>query len=203
MSSVAMKMCDAVTAVQSCDRQPWLLSIRHGAYLPTLMDNKAVVNNHPVLEAGWKLDCVDKRHGGSQCLWLPDGTKVTLEYDANKYKLFVLCRHPTAHKLRTVPIDWVDCHIEDLAIDDGTKPVQGKNCTLEIPIIDSASMIEELEMESTWITQEDAKAKKGEAATSVDNKVVDNREEKKKETAQNAAIFDPNNKINWKLMLGH
>eukprot|EP00957_Ditylum_brightwellii_P033752 2557989-Ditylum_brightwellii.AAC.1 len=41
MSSVAMKTCDTVTAVQN----------------------------------SWKLDCVAKRHGGSQCLWLPDWTK--------------------------------------------------------------------------------------------------------------------------------
>eukprot|EP00957_Ditylum_brightwellii_P117846 8990112-Ditylum_brightwellii.AAC.1 len=51
MKSVAMKTCDAVTAVQNSDGQPWLLGIRHGAYLPTLMDDKAVVNNHLVCEA--------------------------------------------------------------------------------------------------------------------------------------------------------
>eukprot|EP00957_Ditylum_brightwellii_P083483 6346480-Ditylum_brightwellii.AAC.1 len=49
-------------------------------------------------------------------------------------------RHPTAHELRMIPIDWVDCHIEDLEIDDRTKPVQRKNCTLETPIIDPASV---------------------------------------------------------------
>eukprot|EP00957_Ditylum_brightwellii_P135118 10301730-Ditylum_brightwellii.AAC.1 len=130
------------------------------AYLPTLTGDKAVVNNCLVREANWKLACVAKRHGGSQCLWLPDGTKVSLEYDANKYKLFVMCRHPTAHELRTIPIDWEDYHIEDLKIDDGTKPAQRKNCTLETPIVDPASVVEEPEMESTWITQEDAKAKK-------------------------------------------
>eukprot|EP00957_Ditylum_brightwellii_P012780 966301-Ditylum_brightwellii.AAC.1 len=76
-------MCDTVTAVQNSDGQPWIPGIRCGAYFPTLMNNKAVVNDHLVHEAGWKLDCVAKRHGGSQCLWLPDGTKVSLEYDAN------------------------------------------------------------------------------------------------------------------------
>eukprot|EP00957_Ditylum_brightwellii_P127543 9726476-Ditylum_brightwellii.AAC.1 len=167
------------------------------------MDDEAVVNNHLVCEAGWKFDCVAKKHGGSQCLWLPDGTKVPLEYDANKYKLFVMCRHLTAHELRTIPINCVDCHIEDLAIDNGTKLVRRKNCTLETPIIYSASVIEEPKMESTWITQEDAKAKEGEAATSADNKVVDNGKGKKEETAQNEAILDPNNIINWKLTLGH
>eukprot|EP00957_Ditylum_brightwellii_P108995 8314475-Ditylum_brightwellii.AAC.1 len=68
MNSVAMKMCDAVTAVQSGDRQPWLLGIRCGAYFPTLTDDEAVVNNHLVHEAGWKFGCVAKRYGGSQCL---------------------------------------------------------------------------------------------------------------------------------------
>eukprot|EP00957_Ditylum_brightwellii_P149586 11390846-Ditylum_brightwellii.AAC.1 len=58
-------------------------------------------------------------------------------------------------------------------------------------------------MESTQITHEDVKAKEVEAATSADNKFVDNREDKKENTVQNEVILDPNNKINWKLMLGH
>eukprot|EP00957_Ditylum_brightwellii_P072518 5511484-Ditylum_brightwellii.AAC.1 len=64
MSSVAMKTHDAVTAVQSGDGQPWLLGIICGAYLPTLTDDKVVVNIHLVCEVDWKLDCVAKRHGG-------------------------------------------------------------------------------------------------------------------------------------------
>eukprot|EP00957_Ditylum_brightwellii_P002010 154851-Ditylum_brightwellii.AAC.2 len=75
MSLVIMKMCDTVTVVQNGDGQHWLLGIRCGAHSQTLTDNKTVVNNHLVCEAGLKLDCVAKRHGGSQCLWLPDGTK--------------------------------------------------------------------------------------------------------------------------------
>eukprot|EP00957_Ditylum_brightwellii_P105594 8050818-Ditylum_brightwellii.AAC.1 len=127
MSSVAMKTCDGVTAMKSGDGQTWLMGIRCGAYSPTLTNDKEVVNNHLVCEAGWKLDCVAKQHGGSQCIWFPDGNKVPLEYDANKYKLFVMCRHPTTYTLRMIPIHWVDCHIEDLEIDDGTKPVRKKN----------------------------------------------------------------------------
>eukprot|EP00957_Ditylum_brightwellii_P197643 15057371-Ditylum_brightwellii.AAC.1 len=87
-------------------------------------------------------------------------------------------RHPTAHELRTIPIDWT-------------------------PVIDSASVIKEPEMEFTCITQEDAKAKEGEASASADNKVVDNGEKKKENIVQNEAILDPNNKINWKLTLSH
>eukprot|EP00957_Ditylum_brightwellii_P117037 8927402-Ditylum_brightwellii.AAC.1 len=70
-----MKACDVVTFVQSNDGQPQLLGIRCGVYSPTLIDDKAVVNNHLVHEVDWKLDCVAKRHRGSHCLWLPDGTK--------------------------------------------------------------------------------------------------------------------------------
>eukprot|EP00957_Ditylum_brightwellii_P184601 14059178-Ditylum_brightwellii.AAC.1 len=79
MSSVAMKTCDVITAVQSGDGQTWFMGIRRGAYSPTLTDDKAIVNNHLVCEAGWKLDCVAKQHGGSQCLWFPDGNKITQE----------------------------------------------------------------------------------------------------------------------------
>eukprot|EP00957_Ditylum_brightwellii_P030331 2297061-Ditylum_brightwellii.AAC.1 len=86
MSSVTMKMCDMVTAVQSADGQNRLMGIQRGAYSPTLMDDEAVMNHHLVCEAGWKLNCVAMMHGGSQCLWFPDGNKVPLEYETNKYK---------------------------------------------------------------------------------------------------------------------
>eukprot|EP00957_Ditylum_brightwellii_P002009 154851-Ditylum_brightwellii.AAC.1 len=56
-------------------------------------------------------------------------------------------------------------------------------------------------MESTWITQEDAK--ENETASSAGNVVVNNKKDKKEETAQTDAIHGTNNNINWKLMLGH
>eukprot|EP00957_Ditylum_brightwellii_P024975 1888681-Ditylum_brightwellii.AAC.1 len=117
MSSVALKTYDEVTAVQREDGQTWLMGIRCGAYSPTLTDNEAVVNNHWVHEAGWKLDCVAKWHGGSQCIW-----------------------YPTSYELKMIPIHWVDCHIDDLEINDGTKPVQKKNQTLDTLIINLSSM---------------------------------------------------------------
>eukprot|EP00957_Ditylum_brightwellii_P083127 6320266-Ditylum_brightwellii.AAC.1 len=67
-----------------------------------------------IWEAGWQVDCMAKRHGGLQSFWFPNRDEIPLEYDANKYKLYIKCKCPTARELKTIPIQWVDCHIEDL-----------------------------------------------------------------------------------------
>eukprot|EP00957_Ditylum_brightwellii_P111453 8500840-Ditylum_brightwellii.AAC.1 len=74
-------------------------------------------------EAGWQADCVARQHGRSQSICFPNGDDVPLEYDTTKYKLFIKCCNPTAKKVKTFPTQWIDCHINDLEIDSGTKPV--------------------------------------------------------------------------------
>eukprot|EP00957_Ditylum_brightwellii_P194389 14804248-Ditylum_brightwellii.AAC.1 len=91
------------------------------------MDGKAVVNDHFIFGEGWQLDCVAKRHGGSQQMCFPNGDTIPLEYDTTKYKLYVKCCTPTQKELRTVPIHWIDCHVEDLNIINGKKPVHRKS----------------------------------------------------------------------------
>jgi len=46
---------------------------------------------------------------------------VPLQYDATAYKMYVQCRAPTQEELRYIPVNWIDCHTEDLLIDDGKK----------------------------------------------------------------------------------
>ena len=50
---------------------------------------------------------------------------VPLQYDATAYKMYVQCRALTQIELRSIPVNWIDCHIEDLLIDEGKK--QGRD----------------------------------------------------------------------------
>jgi hypothetical protein len=55
---------------------------------------------------------------------LDNGKKVwPLQYDANKYKMYFKCHCPTAVEVSQIKIHWVDCHIEDLAIEKGIHPI--------------------------------------------------------------------------------
>ena len=124
MQSVPMKLCDSVTAVLNSEGNVALFGVRRCGYSPTLTENEAVINNHFLREAGWMVDCVSKRHGGTQSLSPQQGDTWPMEYDPNKYKLYLKCRAPTASELRRIPIQWVTCHMEDLAIEQGIKPVR-------------------------------------------------------------------------------
>jgi len=129
MSSVPMQLCDAVTATLDDEGHVNLFGVRRCGFSPTLTDDEAVINNHFLREAGWKADCVANRHGGTQSLF-PSGGKVwPLQYDANKYKMYLKCRCPTAAELSRLKIYWVDCHIEDLAIEKGLRPVRRQPVT--------------------------------------------------------------------------
>eukprot|EP00957_Ditylum_brightwellii_P100837 7685370-Ditylum_brightwellii.AAC.1 len=123
MSRVAMQLCDAVTAILNRDGQVRLLGVKRGVYSPTLTNDEAVVNTHLIRETGWQADCVARQHDGSQSIWFPNGDDVPLDYDAMKYKLFIKCCNPTPKEVKTIPIQWIDCHIDDLETDSGTKPV--------------------------------------------------------------------------------
>ncbi len=101
-----------------------LLGVLRAGYSPTLNDGEAVVNTHLMREAGIAVDATAVRHGGGQRLDLDAETRVPLEYDATKYKMYVACRAPTHTEMETCEIRWIDCHIEDLMIDDGQKPVR-------------------------------------------------------------------------------
>eukprot|EP00957_Ditylum_brightwellii_P151799 11559367-Ditylum_brightwellii.AAC.1 len=111
MSDVSMQCCDPVTAVMTGNGQVQLLGVWKGCYSPTLTDNEAVVDNHLIKEASWN------------CLWLPSGEEVPLEYNTKYYKMYICCCKPTILELQALPVYWVECHIEDLAIDSGHKSI--------------------------------------------------------------------------------
>eukprot|EP00957_Ditylum_brightwellii_P010682 808652-Ditylum_brightwellii.AAC.1 len=123
MSGLSMQFCDAVTAILNGNGQAQLLGVKRGVYAPILTDDEAVINTHFIQEAGGQVDCVAKCHGGSQSIWFPNGDNVLLEYNATKYKLFVKCCHPTPMEMKTIHIQRIDCHINDLEIDSGAKPI--------------------------------------------------------------------------------
>lgn len=135
MNSVPMQLCDAVTAIIDDDGQLNLFGVRRCGFSPTLTDDEAVINNHFLREAGWKADCVAIRHGGSQSIFPKAGKVWPLQYDANKYKMYLKCRCPTAAELSSLHIHWVDCHIEDLAIETGHRPVRRQPLTKLGPMI--------------------------------------------------------------------
>eukprot|EP00957_Ditylum_brightwellii_P010174 768845-Ditylum_brightwellii.AAC.1 len=97
-----------------------------GIYSPDLTKDEAVVNNHLCCEAGWQLDCVAKHHGGLHSIWFPNADTIPLEYDTIKYKMYLPCCCPTQKELATIPIQWIDCHLEDLEIDKGNHPIRRK-----------------------------------------------------------------------------
>eukprot|EP00957_Ditylum_brightwellii_P170251 12960491-Ditylum_brightwellii.AAC.1 len=75
------------------------------------------------VQNGWQVYEVAKHHGGAQSVWFPNGDELPLEYDATKYKMFLQCQKPSPLEIKTILIQWIYCYIEDLQIDDGTKPI--------------------------------------------------------------------------------
>eukprot|EP00957_Ditylum_brightwellii_P023878 1800676-Ditylum_brightwellii.AAC.1 len=121
------------------------MGVKKGVYSPTLTCKKAVVSNHFIREAGWKLDYVARWHGGLQSFWFPNGACIPLEYNTTWYKLYIRCCKPTPYKLRAIMIQWINCHIEDLDIDSGTKPIQQETMSLVDPVINHDVTTEEEE----------------------------------------------------------
>jgi len=122
MGDVRMKLCDAVTAVADESGKVQLIGVKRCGYSPTLNDNEAVLNTNLMREAGMKVDACAKRHGATQKMILSANEPIVpLQYDATAYKMYVQCRAPTQKELRPIPVNWIDCHIEDLLIDDGKK----------------------------------------------------------------------------------
>eukprot|EP00557_Chaetoceros_sp_GSL56_P014026 CAMPEP_0176478512 /NCGR_PEP_ID=MMETSP0200_2-20121128/1227_1 /TAXON_ID=947934 /ORGANISM="Chaetoceros sp., Strain GSL56" /LENGTH=1865 /DNA_ID=CAMNT_0017874457 /DNA_START=317 /DNA_END=5915 /DNA_ORIENTATION=+ len=135
MNSVPMQLCDAVTALLDDEGHINLFGVRRCGFSPTLTDGEAVINNHFLREAGWKADCVAERHGGTQSIFPADGKVWPLQYDANKYKMYLKCRCPTAIELSQIKIKWVDCHMEDLAIEKGIRPIRRQPITNKGPTV--------------------------------------------------------------------
>eukprot|EP00957_Ditylum_brightwellii_P115620 8819489-Ditylum_brightwellii.AAC.1 len=69
-----------------------------------------------ILNGNEQADYVAKHHGGSQSIWFPNGDNVPLEYNEMKYKVFAKCCLPIPMEVKTIPIQWIDCHIDDLEI---------------------------------------------------------------------------------------
>ena len=136
MPAVKVGLCDAVTAVKDEKGQVQLLGVKKCGYSPSLNDNEAVINSHFIREAGWQVDCTSERHGGGQCMNLPSGVKVMMNYDATTYKMFLACRSPSETELKTLSIQWIECHIEDLEIDDGSKPIRRRPVQNQTKLID-------------------------------------------------------------------
>lgn len=122
MSPMTMRHCDAITAISDSNGTVYLLGLRYAVYSPNLTDGEAVVNTHYIREAGIKVDDVSSRHGGGQCLTLPSGATAPLGYDPNSYKAYVNCRRPTQEELECIKVIWVNCHSDDIMIDNGIKP---------------------------------------------------------------------------------
>eukprot|EP00957_Ditylum_brightwellii_P181846 13853257-Ditylum_brightwellii.AAC.1 len=40
-----------------------------------------------------------------------------------KCKVYIKCHAPTPDEMNEIPIHWIDCHVEDLEIDNSTKPM--------------------------------------------------------------------------------
>eukprot|EP00957_Ditylum_brightwellii_P065193 4944657-Ditylum_brightwellii.AAC.1 len=68
---------------------------------------------------------------------------VLLEYNATKYKLFLKCCHPISMEVKTIPIQWIVCHIDGLEIDSGTKPVWQEPNSLSSTVINPVEITEE------------------------------------------------------------
>eukprot|EP00957_Ditylum_brightwellii_P181228 13804314-Ditylum_brightwellii.AAC.1 len=87
-------------------------------------------------------------------MWLPTGDDVPLEYDATKYKMYVSCRKPTEPEMKEQSIHWVDCHIDDLAIDSGHKPVRRDSVTTTQQIIDPSQVDTDPALVEATMTQD-------------------------------------------------
>ena len=88
MPTVKTPLCDAVTAVKSENGNIKLIGVRRCGYSPSLNENEAVINSHFLREAGWLVDCVASRHGGTQSLSIRE-VVIPLEYNAICYKMHV------------------------------------------------------------------------------------------------------------------
>eukprot|EP00957_Ditylum_brightwellii_P013778 1038389-Ditylum_brightwellii.AAC.1 len=186
--------------------------MRRGAYLLSLADDVAVVNNHLIREAEWKVDCMAKQHGGAQSIWFSNGDNVPLEYDATKYKLYVKCHCPTPKEISTIPVHCIDYHIDDLAVNSGMKLVRKEKHQDTSGVLNLADLVESPEFECADIV-ETRTVESNEKATVADIQAVpeetlealnDNVVANKGKMDQNKtnAIVNMND-FDWKETLGH
>eukprot|EP00957_Ditylum_brightwellii_P033658 2551192-Ditylum_brightwellii.AAC.1 len=68
---------------------------------------------------------------------------ISLEYDAAKYKIHIKCCSPMHLEVKTLPIQWIDCHIKDFAIDDGSKLIQKDYVKKQHTVLTSPNLEEE------------------------------------------------------------
>ena len=205
MDTVEMRLCDAVTAVRSQKGETKLIGVKRSGYSQDINDNEAIINMHLLREAGWNVDCVAKRHGGTQQIILNKDDKIPLEYEPNSYKLFVQCRHPTPEEIRNMTINWVDCHIEDLKIEKGQLPIRrGKDAkTIKQPMAVSENV--ENELVDKVEANENSVKEKVDIATNITEPLVDSpMPESDHRDDEDELIIPPANKasINWLKTLG-
>ena len=214
MEHVKLSMCDAVSAVTDGDGIVHILGVRSAGYSPTLSDNEAVVNTHFIRESGLSIDDQAKRHGGAQSLFLSPSSIVPLEYDPNAYKIYVRCRAPTPDELENIQIKWIDCHVEDLDIDDGRKPVRradrrfmsGPHSQLIIPGQQpSPSAVEEREKDTGGRTMEMEENKNAADTTTLPNTIeaTETEDPSQSKSALEVEKTATESTINWSKTLGH
>ena len=160
-----------------------------------------MINSHFLREAGWTVDCVSKRHSRSQSLSISE-IIIPLEYNVTCYKMYYKCRTPTQSELQLIPDDWIDCHIEDLDIDDGSKPVCRRPRDTTITLIDPTPNSVSPEMISKYDggRSTNTKEKSPEVLTPV---ILPTTETNKMNS--DSDNYNNSNKayINWKLTLGY
>jgi hypothetical protein len=185
-----------------------LIGVWRCGFSPSLNEDEAVINMHFLQEAGWSVDEVAKRHGGSQSLSIQD-VVIPLEYNATCYKMFVSCYSLTANELKSIPINWIDCHVEDLDIDDGTKPVRRRPVETSFTLYNPVTIPDPdpalINMTETGTTQGPLKpALKN--TTSLPKVSLLNQDDQEETSASNTSqqdLAEARKHINWNLTLGH
>ena len=120
------------------------------------------------------------------------------------------CCAPTQDELENIQILWIDCHIEDLAIDDGQKPVRRKPCLRKSPeskLINPSAptliAIEEVAKQQPITTGADKK-EQSVSTTQIQDTVEEHPDTVNLTTDQVDVVETPaKSRINWKLTLGH
>ena len=153
-----------------------------------------------IREAGWVLDCVSKRHGGEQRIDM-NGTIFPMEYDATNYKMYLACRAPTELELSQLHILWLECHLDDVDIDEGLKPIRrDKSHLQESKLIMPTAADVPLELEDTRKDKSNAGILK---APFLQKEYVGSEEHAQSDISPHTSTQSDLSTINWKLTLGY
>lgn len=106
---------DFVAAVFAKDKSKVLLGICGAGFNDDVNQTEAVLNQYFLLKHGFKkgIDIQDCPliYGGDQCIYLPDGKEIPLEYDRSVDIIYTLHQEPTKAELRDILIIWLSPRI--------------------------------------------------------------------------------------------